>query len=175
MKLAEVVNEQRRPAGRSTVTVRCPYCGCETEARLWSIAGSGKRCECGAVLRRYNATGDVIARPGIGRFRAMSSRTITYNWKCWRCGYTITGFEDFEDVGRMASAHVDRHRRTHTGAMIIPVNAIIPDGQCIMDFFVGLLVGELQEGDITFETWNRAAWIALEFWRTTRDADDAED
>ncbi len=61
MRFAEIVAETRRPSGRSTVTVRCPFCGTETEARLWSIAGSGKRCECGAVLRRYNATGDVVA------------------------------------------------------------------------------------------------------------------
>lgn len=61
MRLAEVVSENRRPAGRSTLTVRCPFCDCTIEARLWSIAGSGKRCYCGAVLRRYNATGDVLA------------------------------------------------------------------------------------------------------------------
>ena len=66
MRLAEVTQERRRPAGRSTVTVRCPFCEVETEARLWSLAGSGKRCECGALLKRYNATGDVIAEPGGG-------------------------------------------------------------------------------------------------------------
>lgn len=35
--------------GRSTVTVTCPFCGTDTQAYLWSLAGSGKRCECGAV------------------------------------------------------------------------------------------------------------------------------
>lgn len=61
---ATVVREDRRPAGRSTVTVRCPFCDCETEARLWSLAGSGKRCECGATMYRNNATGDVLAQKG---------------------------------------------------------------------------------------------------------------
>lgn len=67
MSFAEVVSETRRPAGRSTVSVRCPFCDCVTEARLWSLAGSGKRCDCGAVLRRYNATGDVLATREIRR------------------------------------------------------------------------------------------------------------
>ena len=61
MSFAEVLSENRRPAGRSTVTLRCPHCDTVTEARLWSLAGSGKRCECGATFYRNNATGDVIA------------------------------------------------------------------------------------------------------------------
>ena len=61
MSFAEVLSENRRPAGRSTVTLRCPHCDTVTEARLWSLAGSGKRCECGARFHRNNQTGDVIA------------------------------------------------------------------------------------------------------------------
>jgi len=30
--------------GRSTVFVTCPFCGRKTEAYVWSLAGSGKRC-----------------------------------------------------------------------------------------------------------------------------------
>lgn len=42
--------EVRRPRGGSYAIIECPFCGCETEARLWSLAGSGKRCSgCGAV------------------------------------------------------------------------------------------------------------------------------
>lgn len=36
----------------------------QVEARLWSLAGVGKRCECGALLARHNATGDVWAERG---------------------------------------------------------------------------------------------------------------
>lgn len=67
MSFAEVLSENRRPAGRSTVTLRCPHCDTVTEARLWSLAGAGKRCECGATFYRNNATGDVIANAEIRR------------------------------------------------------------------------------------------------------------
>lgn len=69
MSFAEVLGETRRPAGRSTVTLRCPHCDTVTEARLWSIAGAGKRCECGAVFRRNNQTGDVTATNMTGEDR----------------------------------------------------------------------------------------------------------
>lgn len=61
MSFAEVTGRTSRPAGRTTLTIRCPHCDTETEVRLWSLAGSGKRCECGAVFYRNNATGDVLA------------------------------------------------------------------------------------------------------------------
>lgn len=50
VRFCETVAEHRRPLGRSTVVIRCAFCGVETEARAWSLAGSGKRCDCGAVL-----------------------------------------------------------------------------------------------------------------------------
>ena len=62
MRAADITAETRRPAGRSTVTVCCPYCLCETEARLWSLAGGGKRCDCGALMMRNNADGTVWAQ-----------------------------------------------------------------------------------------------------------------
>jgi len=34
--------------GRSAVYFDCPYCGEEVKGYLWSLAGSGKRCRCGA-------------------------------------------------------------------------------------------------------------------------------
>lgn len=30
--------------GRSSVTIRCPFCGHLTRAYIWSLAGNGKRC-----------------------------------------------------------------------------------------------------------------------------------
>lgn len=42
-----------RSAGRSTYTIVCPFCGVETEVRAWSLAGSGKRCDCGALHNWY--------------------------------------------------------------------------------------------------------------------------
>lgn len=34
--------------GRSSVTMRCPWCGRTVTAYTWSLVGSGKRCACGA-------------------------------------------------------------------------------------------------------------------------------
>lgn len=31
--------------GRSSVIIKCPWCGSEVEAFVWSLAGSGKRCD----------------------------------------------------------------------------------------------------------------------------------
>ena len=36
--------------GRSTMMVKCPFCEEEVEVFIWSFAGSGKRCSCGALL-----------------------------------------------------------------------------------------------------------------------------
>lgn len=36
--------------GRSSLVIKCGWCGYEVEAYLWSLAGSGKRCpECKAI------------------------------------------------------------------------------------------------------------------------------
>ena len=42
-------------SGRSTVIITCPFCDVRTEAYLWSLAGSGKRCDCGAVHHYHPA------------------------------------------------------------------------------------------------------------------------
>jgi hypothetical protein len=34
--------------GRSRYNIECPYCHAIVVAYIWSLAGSGKRCPCGA-------------------------------------------------------------------------------------------------------------------------------
>jgi hypothetical protein len=41
------------PAGRTYYLIVCPFCGCSIEVRAWSLGGSGKRCECGALHSWY--------------------------------------------------------------------------------------------------------------------------
>ena len=44
------VYEGSREHGRSTVFIECPFCGEQTEAYVWSLNGSGKKCwKCKAV------------------------------------------------------------------------------------------------------------------------------
>lgn len=43
----------RSRMGRSSVTIRCPFCGDDMEAFVWSMRGGGKRCpnlQCRAIL-----------------------------------------------------------------------------------------------------------------------------
>jgi hypothetical protein len=40
--------EHRIVHGKSTVEVECPFCGQWTICYKWSLAGSGKMCQCGA-------------------------------------------------------------------------------------------------------------------------------
>ena len=39
--------------------VKCPFCGRELEVYIWSFAGSGKRCSCGALLGMYGCVKEV--------------------------------------------------------------------------------------------------------------------
>ncbi len=41
--------------GRTLVRLTCPFCQADVEAYLWSLAGSGKRCSCGALLGQLGA------------------------------------------------------------------------------------------------------------------------
>ena len=41
--------------GRSTAVIRCPFCQRKITVYIWSLAGSGKRCDCGALLCNRNA------------------------------------------------------------------------------------------------------------------------
>lgn len=58
---AEVAFMHRGSKSRVIVGIVCPFCGCTVEAVLWSLAGSGKRCECRALLKRLNTNGTVWA------------------------------------------------------------------------------------------------------------------
>lgn len=49
-RLASTLRIYRAP-GRTAVDIECPFCQCVTQAYVWSLAGSGKRCECGALLQ----------------------------------------------------------------------------------------------------------------------------
>lgn len=59
------IAEQRRPIppaldtivefGRTRHLLTCPFCLASVLAYLWSRAGSGKRCSCGAVLYMQEA------------------------------------------------------------------------------------------------------------------------
>ncbi|MBN8868000.1 MAG: hypothetical protein J0H98_10645 [Solirubrobacterales bacterium] len=37
-------------SGRKAIWIRCPFCAVEVKAFVWSLSGSGKRCECGALF-----------------------------------------------------------------------------------------------------------------------------
>jgi len=41
--------------GHTLVVNSCPFCGERVKAFLWSLAGCGKRCACGAVLGTFTA------------------------------------------------------------------------------------------------------------------------
>jgi hypothetical protein len=51
----EIVSE-RAEFGRSTMDIKCPFCGEVTTAYKWSLAGSGKKCGCGAKHTLYRGT-----------------------------------------------------------------------------------------------------------------------
>lgn len=36
--------------GKTRIEVKCPFCSAHMIAYLWSLAGSGKKCSCGAKL-----------------------------------------------------------------------------------------------------------------------------
>jgi hypothetical protein len=42
-----------RPNGRSYYYITCPICDCVVKAYIWSLAGSGKKCKCGAIHTTY--------------------------------------------------------------------------------------------------------------------------
>lgn len=35
--------------GKSKAKLDCPFCGLTATVYIWSLSGSGKRCECGAL------------------------------------------------------------------------------------------------------------------------------
>lgn len=46
----------RSEMGRSSVIITCPFCHGEIEAFVWSMAGIGKRCNCGAIHHWLSGT-----------------------------------------------------------------------------------------------------------------------
>lgn len=42
----------RADFGRASIKFKCPFCGEILTGYLWSLAGSGKKCDCG-VLHTY--------------------------------------------------------------------------------------------------------------------------
>ncbi len=49
-KHVELSQRWAEGCGRSTVRVWCPWCLHHTRCYIWSLSGSGKLCECGALL-----------------------------------------------------------------------------------------------------------------------------
>lgn len=43
--------------GRSSIEIECPFCGSMVRAYVWSLAGVGKRCPCGA---KFHHNGSAI-------------------------------------------------------------------------------------------------------------------
>lgn len=48
----------RSEMGRSSIYITCPFCSVVVEAFVWSLAGSGKKCACGAI--HYYLLGDTV-------------------------------------------------------------------------------------------------------------------
>lgn len=42
--------------GRSYCFITCPFCKTEVKAFVWSLAGGGKRCPCGALHANLGLT-----------------------------------------------------------------------------------------------------------------------
>lgn len=42
--------------GRSYCLIACPFCQSEVVAYIWSLAGGGKRCPCGAIHSSQGST-----------------------------------------------------------------------------------------------------------------------
>lgn len=46
----KIVEDHSRPCGQSYYMLVCPFCGAKIQAYKWSLAGSGKKCSCGAYF-----------------------------------------------------------------------------------------------------------------------------
>lgn len=55
MRYATTIS-QHSEMGKSGVTLECPFCEAHVVAYYWSLAGSGKRCSCGAIIGGTGAT-----------------------------------------------------------------------------------------------------------------------
>ncbi len=52
-RVYEVIDVETKGRGKFVLTIRCPYCQEHVKAFAWSLAGSGKRCNCGAIFGYY--------------------------------------------------------------------------------------------------------------------------
>lgn len=43
------------PNVNSYYTIKCPFCGAYVDVQKWSFVSQGKRCDCGALLRSWEA------------------------------------------------------------------------------------------------------------------------
>lgn len=51
-----------RDHGRATVYIVCPFCKVEVTAYIWSLAGGGKKCDCGAIHINNGMTYPVLKK-----------------------------------------------------------------------------------------------------------------
>ncbi len=56
----------QKEMGRSSITIPCPFCNTCLTVYLWSLHGKGKRCSCGALLRK-NQVAYKAAEPEKGK------------------------------------------------------------------------------------------------------------
>ena len=49
----DIVSETSAPNGRSTIDIKCPFCGTITTAYLRSMAGCGKKCDGCTARHEY--------------------------------------------------------------------------------------------------------------------------
>lgn len=45
----QAYNYTKERSGRSNCLIDCPFCGATVKAYVWSLAGGGKKCPCGAL------------------------------------------------------------------------------------------------------------------------------
>lgn len=60
---ATVLEVEVAANGRTSARVECPFCENQMVVPVWSLAGTGKRCSCKAVLQGMH-TKQVYAYPG---------------------------------------------------------------------------------------------------------------
>jgi len=68
MKTYEVRNHSTSPGrsemGRSFIWIKCPFCEVSVVAYLWSLAGCGKKCVCGALHSNFGTTKKEVEQTG---------------------------------------------------------------------------------------------------------------
>lgn len=52
-----VIRQGMKPPSSRYSIIQCPFCNSQVQAFHWSLAGSGKKCGCGA---KFNSWGDAV-------------------------------------------------------------------------------------------------------------------